>query len=176
MATNLIHIRKFKCPLNAPQLFQPVASVYLSNLTYEEQLLGMCKKINEIIDLVNQFEEIIEEFPNLVEDITKSLNLLEQDMIRRDQLVLAASKVYTDQKIKVLADKVDELQVNAGPIYDPTTGLVSPVQVVMMNVYEYTRDDALTAEQYDMLQLTAAQYDNYGLTAIQYDQYAKKLL
>lgn len=172
--TKIIH--KFKCPINAPQLFQPIASVYLHNLTYEEQLLGMCKKINEIIEDVNQFGNIITNFPAEIENLTKLLNNLELDMIRRDQLNLKAAKLYTDQQIKGLAERVDALQVNAGPIYDPTTGLVSPVQVVVMNVYEYTRDNGMSAETYDMLELTAQQYDTHDLTAIQYDQYAKQLL
>lgn len=176
MEDNVTKIRKFKCPLNAPQLFQPIASVYLDNLTYEEQLLGMCKKINEIITIVNSFEDIISEFPEEIANIESSLTALQLDMIRRDQLNLKASKLYTDQQVKIVSDKVDELQVNAGPIYDPTTGLVSPVQIVVMNVYEYTRDNGMTAEQYDMLQMTAQQYDIRQLTAIQYDQYAKQLL
>ena len=61
-------------------------------------------------------------------------------------------------------------------MYDPTTGVLSPLQTVLDNLYGSTREDALTATEYDALDLTATAYDAYDLTAFDYDKYGKTLL
>ena len=61
-------------------------------------------------------------------------------------------------------------------VFDPTTGLKSPLQVVIDNLYNLGRTDALTATEYDALELTATDYDAYELTAYSYDQNGKTLL
>lgn len=55
-------------------------------------------------------------------------------------------------------------------IRDPFTGLYSRVQVVIYELANLHRD-ALTAAEYDALELTAADYDALGLTAYVYDWY-----
>ena len=61
-------------------------------------------------------------------------------------------------------------------LYDPTTGILSPLQVVIDNIYGTSREDALTATEYDALQLTATAYDAYAVSAFDYDMYGKTLL
>ena len=44
------------------------------------------------------------------------------------------------------------------------------------NLFNLSRTDAITASEYDALDLTANEYDAYDLTASQYDNNAKSLL
>lgn len=44
------------------------------------------------------------------------------------------------------------------------------------DIYSSTRIGALTAQEYDELELTASNYDNRELTATEYDSEGKELL
>lgn len=61
-------------------------------------------------------------------------------------------------------------------LIDPTDGKLEDIQTVINHLYDFSRTNALTAQEYDNLQLTAQEYDNKQLTAIQYDQAGKLLL
>ena len=50
------------------------------------------------------------------------------------------------------------------------------LQTVIDNIYGTSREEALTATEYDALNLTATAYDAYELTAFNYDRYGKTLL
>lgn len=180
-------IHKFKCPITAPQLFQPITTVFLDNLTYEEQLLGMFKKLNELIEQYNTLSELVQQFPEQIAELQESVtalttylnneiqNLL-NEIYNGDEKTYKKSRNYTDLENQKIQKQIDNLIMQNDPVYDPTTGIVDPVQVVVMNIYESCRCGALTAGEYDSLELTAEGYDNHQLSAKQYDQHAKSLL
>ena len=70
-----------------------------------------------------------------------------------------------------LRDEIPE--ITSVQVVDPTSGKIVPIQIALNNVYDFLRCCALTASEYDSLQLTAEKYDSYSLTAIEYDLYAK---
>ena len=89
---------------------------------------------------------------------------------------LVQANAYTDAKASQLHQEIQNIAVGDITVYDPTTGILSPLQTVLDNLYGSSREDALTATEYDALELTATAYDAYDITAFDYDKYGKTLL
>lgn len=54
-------------------------------------------------------------------------------------------------------------------IYDPTTGLNSPIQTAVNNLYNALRYWGITASDFDALKLTATGFDSIGISAYEFD-------
>lgn len=182
--------------------FQPISADPRDMMTDVEFLLGMLKKLNEVIKQVNQNTEFINNYSGKIEEIEAKINQLYSDMdefkadtmadinARFQQIVielnsaiatcLVQANAYTDGKFAQLEQEIEQIVVGQITVYDPTTGVRSPLQTVIDNLYDSGRADALTATEYDTLDsgdpLTATAYDAYELTAIDYDSNAKNLL
>lgn len=90
---------------------------------------------------------------------------------------LSIAEGYTDNQILTLRTYVDNELANVGvDVLNPVTGLMSSVQDAINSLFGLHTDDALTATEYDALDLTATVYDGKQLTAINYDLYGKNLL
>lgn len=190
-------------------LFQGVSTNYLNNLTYAEYLLGILKKMNELIVQVNSNTQFIEnydgrinqlelemieirkeiqDFENqvnqnfadlqtqLINTINQRLIAIRTELIEMLNLVSQQSKAYTDLQIQQVRAEIEQILLGQIEVHDPTTGLVSDLQTVLNNIYDSTREEALTATEYDGLELSATTYDGYEITAFNYDQYGKTIL
>ena len=83
---------------------------------------------------------------------------------------------YTDAVAAQLENEIQQISIGRISVFDPTTGIYSPLQIVVDNLYNSSRENALTASEYDALELTATAYDAYQLTATDYDRNGKELL
>lgn len=156
--TNLRHLR---FPLTPYQLFSPVSTVFLDNLTYEEQLLGLYKLYNEQVTAINQISSAITELQQYVdkipelEDAIKTLQVqllnaittLTNAINTGDANTLKAAKKYTD-------DEIAKIQPGGG-------GGGS------------TLNAGITAGRYDAMGLAAVGYDDMNITAREYDEQAQ---
>lgn len=178
--------------------FQPISADPRDMMTDVEFLLGMLKKLNEVIKQVNQNTEFINNYSGKIEEIEAKIDQLYSDMdefkadtmadinARFQQIIielnsaiatcLVQANAYTDSKYAQLQQEIEQIVVGQITVYDPTTGVRSPLQTVIDNLYDSGRDSALTASEYDALDLTATAYDGYDLTAIEYDSNGKNLL
>ena len=109
------------------------------------------------------------ELNSAISELNESLRAL----INQEYDVL---KEYVDTQDENLQYQIDHFDVGNITILDPTTGLQSPIQVVVDNIYDQTRDDGISASEFDALQLTANDFDEKELTAFNFDQHAKTLL
>ena len=76
------------------------------------------------------------------------------------------AKAYTDNKV-----------IDYTFMINPITGQYDDVRNVVDDIFNnFLSNDALTAAEYDALDLTATAYDNYELTAYEYDFNGKNLL
>lgn len=187
------------CPKIPPiGFFQPISADPKDMMTDVEFLLGMLKKLNETIKQVNSNAEWISSYTGKVEEIEAEITSLRTEMnefesevnanidSRFTQIVadlnaaiattLQQANAYTDVRAALLQQMIEDVVAGQIQVYDPTTGVLSPLQTVIDNLYGSSRSDALTATEYDALLLTATDYDNYQLTARDYDQNAKSLL
>lgn len=178
--------------------FQPISIDPKDMMTDVEFLLGVLKKLNEIILQTNKNSEFIDNYSGQIQEIESQIQDLQAEMtqFRQDvnqsialqfaeikielqaQLINAMNeaKAYTDTVAHQLEEQINEISVGQIYLFDPTTGVYSPLQTVIDNIYGTSRTDALTATEYDALDLTATAYDAYQLTAFDYDNDGKTLL
>lgn len=178
--------------------FEPISTDPKDMMTDVEFLLGVWKKLNEIIKQVNSNSEWISSYEGKIEEIEAQVASLREEMtafegevrttmarefneIRVElQAMIATALIqanaYTDAVASRLETEIEEISIGQISVFDPTTGIYSPLQIVIDNLYNSSREDALTASEYDGLELTATDYDAYELTATEYDQHAKSLL
>ena len=167
-------------------------------MTDVEFLLGVLKKLNQVILQTNHNTEFINEYSGKIEEIEEEVGKLSKEMQTFQEEVnaninqqfiqlkselqsmiavaLNQATAYTDAQVAVLEGEIAQISVGQISVYDPTTGLYSPLQIVIDNLYGQGRSDALTATEYDALDLTATAYDAYQLTAYDYDTNGKNLL
>lgn len=190
-------IQKLKITLPPNSMFQPISSDFRNNLTFSEFLLGVLKKVNEVIaqsneqaeyiaefdskyqELLTEFNELKQEFNGLKDDIVNEVTVKLNDFYQKieNEIALAINylKAYSDTNDAILNNKIDQITLGNLEIIDPTTGLLSPLQDVINNIAGTGRD-ALTASEYDALELTATTYDGYDISAFDYDYHGKTLL
>lgn len=90
---------------------------------------------------------------------------------------LAMAEDYTDDKVGDLRVYVDNQLAGIGvEVLDPVTGILGSVQAAINSLFGLHTSDALTASEYDALDLTASTYDGKQLTATNYDLFGKNLL
>lgn len=190
-------ITKISLTMPPNSIFQPVTSDFQNNITFTEFLLGVLKKLNEVIvetnatseyikdfdekyqTLLAEFNELRNEFDGLKDDILESvnaeLNTFKQSV--EDEISLAVNylKAYSDANDAILNSRIDQIVLGNIEVIDPTTGVLSPLQDVINNIAGTGRD-ALTATEYDGLELTATAYDGYDITAFDYDYHGKAIL
>lgn len=178
--------------------FQPISVDPRDMMTDVEFLLGMLKKLNEVIAQTNSNTEFINNYAGKIEELETAIADLQQEMaefktevnnsialqfaeikVELQAMIVTAlsqAKAYTDTVAAGLEQEIQEISVGQISVFDPTTGYYSPLQTVIDNLYNTGRTDALTASEYDALDLTATAYDAYTLTAYEYDNNAKSLL
>lgn len=179
------------------QLFQGITSNYLDNLTYSEFLLGILKKMNEVIEASNAQQEFIDKFEKeyeyllaqfellrsqfnsladeINESVTKQLEDFQESVNNQINLLQNYLIAYSDANDQYLQDQIDSIQVGAINVIDPTTGILSPIQTVINNIAG-SNSNSLTATEYDALDLTATSYDGEEITAYDYDFNGKAIL
>ena len=151
---------------------------------YLHELTNATKELSDEVQQVRQDMDDLE--ASIQEEIDKINELLVEYDLKIDRIANEL-RVYTEDKIVNLKNYVDtqdnlldarikDIEIGKINLYDPTTGLYSPIQTVIDNIYDASRQNAITASEYDALELTATAYDAYDLTARQYDTEAKTLL
>ena len=178
--------------------FEPISVDPKDMMTDVEYLLGILKKLNAMIAQLNSNTKFIEDYSGKIEEIEAEVASLRQEMTDFENQInleisnrfaeinielramiattLTQANAYTDGKFAVLEEEIRQIVAGQITIYDPTTGIVSPLQTVIDNLYGSTREEALSATEYDALQLTATTYDGYDITAFNYDKYGKTIL
>lgn len=182
--------------------FEPISVDPKDMMTDVEFLLGVLKKLNEVIAQTNSNTEFINNYSGKIEEIEAEINRLRNEMTQFETDVnnniatqfanirielqamiataLTQANAYTDAVASRLENEIEEISIGQISLFDPTTGLYSPLQIVVDNLYNLGRSDALTATEYDTLDdgdpLSATAYDAYELTAYAYDNNGKSLL
>lgn len=178
--------------------FEPISVDPKDMMTDVEFLLGVLKKLNEVIAQVNSNTEFINNYSGRIEQLETEIASLRQEMtdfeahinesialqfaeikVELQSMIATAliqAKAYTDSVAANLEEEIQQISIGQISVFDPTTGFYSPLQTVIDNLYNDTRTDALTASEYDALDLTATAYDAYDLTAREYDVNGKSLL
>jgi chromosome segregation ATPase len=148
---------------------------------YDGRITELETEITALRKEIEDFEAKVEtDFDKLETDLINTINAklveIRTELIGLLTVYRAESKAYTDTRIAQVEEEIDQILIGQITLRDPTTGLVSPLQTVIDNLYDATREEALTATEYDALDLTATAYDGYNLSAFDYDYYGKTIL
>lgn len=196
MAINNICIPKCNLIKGIPLAFD-------DSLSYLEQICAIISKLNDTITQVNKNTEWISNYEGEIDAIKKtiddinieidSINSLLETKVSKEELNNAINaldtkltsliqtdyqilKEYVDIKDENLQYQIDNFEVANIKLLDPTTGLISPLQVVIYNIYDQTREDAILAQEFDDLELTATEFDEKEISAFDFDSKGKILL
>ena len=175
-----------------------IPASYSDSLSYLEQIIRIMKKLNEtILELNNvseyvasielNFEEIqadIQGIKNQMANLTSSIltqvnnklyvqNVEVQNLLRDYQITVDNQILQTKNELE---NEIEQIQLGNIVAYNPTNGQIENINVVLQNIFDINRRDAITAEEFDNLQLTATQFANKNLSAFDFDVNAKALL
>lgn len=179
-------------------IFQGITTNYQNNVTYAEFLLGVLKKLNEMIVTVNSHSEFIDNYAGQIEEMQAELAQFEKDwqqfQIDINQSItsqleafrievyarldgqIAQLRSYVDVRDEYLKDYIDNVALGQIYVYNPATGTMDTLQNVINSLFDVSREDAITASEYDALELTATYYDGQDISAYDYDTAGKTLL
>lgn len=153
---------------------------------------GEIKKVDNkysgLYDTVSQIESDFEKFKtevnntinNFETQILNDVDLKLESQYNRIITLLNQYKVvfetYVNSQIAEVNRRIDDIEVGAINIYNPITGTTDPIADVINDLYNQLRYDAITASEYDGLELTATTYDGYMITANNFDLNGKSIL
>lgn len=179
-------------------LFEGITTNWQNNVTYAEFLLGVLKKLNEMVATVNEHSEFIDNYQGEIEEMQRELAAFRAEWAQyqidinaniqtqiRDfkvevygelQAQLAHIRSYIDVQDTALRNYIDQVALGQIMVYNPATGLQQDLQTVINSLFDVSREDALTATEYDGLELTATYYDGQDISAYDYDVAGKTLL
>lgn len=193
---------EFLCPLPFDNF--PFVNGSFDSMTLYGYIQKMIKAYDKLIKVVKEHQEFIDNYESQIDEIERQINYLNNkmdsllveiddkfDAIVRDlqnEFSILTNRVialidnnynilknYIDGKYDDLEEQIQNISIDSIILRDPTTGLMSNVQVVIDNVYNMANVDAISASEYDALELTASDYDAYDITAYDYDTKAKTI-
>ena len=113
------------------------------------------------------YDTFVLEVSNSLNSIANAIELLQAATAQN-----ARDIVDTYNTLKAYIDT----QVYNITVVNPLNGLRQPIQLVLNDMANLLRGDALTAGEYDAYELTASAYDALLLTAYDYDNYGKNYI
>ena len=129
------------------------------------------KIANKLIELK---AEITTEYKGYV---TAQINALTTYIDNQDVYYNQLAQGYADTALADAKDYVDSEVLDYTMMINPITGVYEDVRNVVNDIVSYFHTgDALTAGEYDALDLTAEAYDAYEITAYDYDFNGKTIL
>lgn len=168
--------------------------VYDDEESFLEMLRKFYKYLHELTTATKELSEDVEQvktdMSNLEAEINQKIEDINELLVEYDIKIeriknelytyvdgeIVNLRTYVDFHDNLLDEKIEQIEIGNINIFDPTTGLLSPLQLVIDNIYDMNRANALTASEYDALELSATAYDGYNLTAREYDINGKSLL
>ena len=123
-------------------------------------------KVNENTQAISDLDT---KFTNAITEVDSTL----RELINSNFNTL---KDYVDYNDTILNNKIDNISTTGIMAYNPTNGLLEPLQKVLNDIAQLTNRDGLTATEFDGLELTATGFDAYQITAYEFDSQGKIIL
>lgn len=184
-------------------LCQYVTETIIPKINEDSEAINAIQE--EFIALREEVEEAIKEIPQLRADFIELSEKFDQTLIDL-QAQYDAFKVEVQEEIdtqiaqartaimevvnsyfETLNDKIDDeveridekfntWAIANTIVFNTLRGTQTTLQVYLDDLSGVNRTDAITATEYDELELTATEYDAYDMSAHDYDYYAKTIL
>ena len=190
------------CPLPFDNF--PFVEGSFDSMTLYGYIQKMIKAYDNLIKVVKEHQEFIDNYESQIDEIERQIFLINQKLenidsdidsrfntlelqLKNDFNILTnrvlelidnnynVLKNYIDGKYDDLEEQIQNISIDSIVLRDPTTGLMSNIQIVIDNVYNMANVNAITASEYDALELTATEYDEMEISAYDYDTKAKTI-
>lgn len=146
----------------------------------EEQIESMINAAiaSNNIELYNYMTQLKAEITNEYKGYTNNqISQLKIYVNNQDVYYIEQAKSYSDGNLAIAKQYTDDKILNYNYMVNPINGEYQDVRTVITDIFSnFLTNDALTAAEYDALDLTASAYDAYDLTAYDYDFNGKNLL
>lgn len=160
----------------------------VNKVIYNQKILDENNK--EIVKEVNELKDYVDEYLVDIEDVKADIVELKSAVLTNANNINALKnytdnlvnnnynilKTYIDNAVLELNNRIDNIEIGEINVYDPTTGILSPLQVVINNLYQSGNENGITATDFDALELTATNFDNKQITALDFDKDGAELL
>lgn len=163
-------LNKFKVEWEAElQAFQAQVNKTINdnNEAINARLDGISDEVAQ--QIANATGPLIQQVNELTLKHAQDVAKLSQDIITTDN----NNRSWTLNQLELFRQSLPD---TFPPILDPSDGETEDIQTVINHIWNYINTGAITAEEYDNLNLTAQAYDAKNLTAKQYDTQGRYLL
>ena len=158
-------------------LVEEFSKIEILTEDYIQTMIDRAIETNNLViaqQLIELKAEITTEYKGYV---TAQINALTTYIDNQDVHYDQLAQGYADTALVDAKDYVDSEVLDYTMMINPITGVYEDVRNVVNDiVYYFHTGDALTAGEYDALDLTAGVYDAYDITAYDYDFNGKTIL
>lgn len=147
--------------------------------------------IKEIPQLREDFEALVARFDETLEELQAQYDAFEDEVEQEINTKIAQIRTeimgVVNAYYETLDDKIDELEEEINDkldnwviantiVFNSLRGTQTTLQVYLDDLSGVNRSDAITAKEYDDLELGAKEYDDKEITAHDYDYFGKTIL
>ena len=158
-------------------LNEEFAKITVLTEDYIQSMIDTAIEANNLIlaqQLIDLKAEITTEYKGYV---TAQINALTVYIDNQDVHYNELAQGYANTALNEAKDYTDNAVIDYTMMINPITGVYEDVRNVVDDIVSYFHTgDALTAGEYDALDLTASAYDAYQITAYDYDFNGKTIL
>lgn len=155
---------------------EAITELYNNFVALKEYVDEYLVDMDDLKEKVALIEEAIQLIKNKLDEQQTEIENVRVDMTSLINENFNILKSYVDYNDSILDDKITNIQIGAISVYNPTNGLLQPLQTVINDLYGASNKDGLTAEEFDELELTATGFDAYQITAYEFDSQGKTIL
>ena len=131
-------------------------------VVYDAKITLINQRIEDTNNRVDNLQSLVDDFANVAKNYT-------------DSKVTALSELFFAITSDLQA-QIDALQWELPEVYNIVKGVKTDLVTCLYDVYDATRDHAMTALEYDTRGLTASEWDGLQMTALEYDTQSKERL
>ena len=158
-------------------LNEEFAKITVLTEDYIQSMIDTAIEANNLIlaqQLIDLKAEITTEYKGYV---TAQINALTVYIDNQDVHYDELAQDYANTALNEAKDYTDDAVIDYTMMINPITGVYEDVRNVVDDIVSYFHTgDALTAGEYDALDLTASAYDAYNISAYDYDFNGKTIL
>lgn len=146
--------------------------------TYEAQLNKQFDSFK--VGINRQLDQIRTDFESFKKqvnaDVAEQLAVVQTNLLSVINGVENELNAKLDKAIEDFNYRFDHMVVSRALVYNTVRGKETTLQEYLDDIAGTLRGDAITAGEYDALELTAQEYDDKEITAYDYDYFGKSLL
>lgn len=171
---------------------------YIENTFESLDLYGLISKILKYLGAISNnmevFKEELDEFKKVIDNIDLDFTRINEELVRLQNEIIEVNgqtkaEIYynlnkvnntlnnkIDTAVSNLEDLINNMSIEDVDVINPINGQLENIQKVINDLYDAKRIYAITAGEFDALQLTASEYDNKDIMAYDFDNYSKSIL